>query len=216
MIYSLLRTAELICGRGAAIRSSLAAARSNTIRINTWHHHAKCEGVRAIHVIWCDADHDPPAKIIHHVSGKIILERHNANSLNEPWRIVDGSLVLDDDVLRRCEALDAAFVWWTRHPDRRIMGFDARHVPNVMERMGKLRLSRSLSFQGKGVFTSRDTIALIEYSKKLGDSNYNCMLIRSGFNLQYSHTIDADNAFDLFEFDCDNDPINKKQPPKVI
>ena len=49
----------------------------------------------------------------------------------------------------------------------RIMGFDARHVPNVMERMGKLRLSRSLSFLGKGVFTSRDTIALIEYSKKL-------------------------------------------------
>ena len=56
---------------------------------------------------------------MHHVSGKIILERHNANSLNEPWRIVDGSLVLDDDVLRRCEALDAAFVRWTRHPDRR-------------------------------------------------------------------------------------------------
>jgi len=39
-----------------------------------------------------------------------------------------GVLSLDDDVMRPCAALDAAFVRWTRHPDR-MVGFDARtHV----------------------------------------------------------------------------------------
>ena len=107
-----------------------------TIRINTWHrneqlllsinHHAKCEGVHAIHVIWCDNQHDPQAEILHHVSGKVVVERHDVNSLNERWRIMEGSLTnttlgilsLDDDVLRPCEALDAAFVRWSRHSDR--------------------------------------------------------------------------------------------------
>ena len=35
---------------------------------------------------------------------------------------------MDDDVLRPCVALDAAFLRWTRHPER-MVGFDARiHV----------------------------------------------------------------------------------------
>jgi len=39
-----------------------------------------------------------------------------------------GILSLDDDVLRPCVALDAAFLRWTRHPER-MVGFDARtHV----------------------------------------------------------------------------------------
>jgi len=38
---------------------------------------------------------------------------------------------------------------------------------------------------------------------------------RRGFNLQHSRTIVTDNAFDLFDFDCDFDALNKKQPPKV-
>ena len=58
------------------------------------------------------------------------------------------------------------------------------NFPKVMERMRKLRSSiapvdghaRGMSvgssvFQGKGVFTSRDTIEVIEYSKKLGDAS---------------------------------------------
>ena len=53
--------------------------------------------------------------------------------LNERFKVVLdaptlGILSLDDDVLRPCAALDAAFVRWTRHPEQ--MGrFDARtHV----------------------------------------------------------------------------------------
>ena len=114
-----------------------------TIRINTWqrneqlllsvNHHAKCEGVAQIHVIWCDAANEPPDEIVHHVSGKVKVEKHVINSLNERFKVLLdmptlGILSLDDDVLRPCVALDAAFLRWTRHPDR-MVGFDARtHV----------------------------------------------------------------------------------------
>ena len=114
-----------------------------TIRINTWrrneqlllslNHHAKCEGVAEIHVIWCDDENDPPHSVSNHPSGKVKVERHSINSLNERFRVIInpptlGILSLDDDVLRPCVALDAAFVRWTRHPNR-MVGFDARtHV----------------------------------------------------------------------------------------
>ncbi|KAL3764417.1 hypothetical protein ACHAWU_004923 [Discostella pseudostelligera] len=118
-----------------------------TIRINTWqrneqlllsvNHHAKCEGVAKIHVIWCDSANEPPDEIVHHVSGKVKVEKHVINSLNERFKVLLdaptlGILSLDDDVLRPCVALDAAFLRWTRHPDR-MVGFDARtHVARYM------------------------------------------------------------------------------------
>jgi len=114
-----------------------------TIRMNTWNrneqlllsinHHAKCEGVAEIQIIWCDTQNDPPDSILHHPSGKVKIERHHVNSLNERFKIVLDTptvaiLSLDDDVLRPCEALDAAFVRWMRHPER-MVGFDVRtHV----------------------------------------------------------------------------------------
>jgi len=114
-----------------------------TIRMNTWHrneqlllsinHHAQCEGVAEIQIIWCDTLNDPPGSVLHHSSGKVKIERHDINSLNERFKIVLdtptlGILSLDDDVLRPCEALDAAFLRWVRHPERMI-GFDVRtHV----------------------------------------------------------------------------------------
>ena len=114
-----------------------------TIRINTWqrneqlllsiNHHAQCEGVKEIQVIWCDATSDPTKEILHHTSGKVKIEKHTINSLNERFKVLLdtptlGILSLDDDVLRPCVALDAAFVRWTRHPER-MVGFDARsHV----------------------------------------------------------------------------------------
>ena len=114
-----------------------------TIRINTWrrneqlllslNHHATCGGVMAIHVVWCDPERDPPDSVANHPSGKVRVERHAINSLNERFRVLIepptlGVLSLDDDVMRPCAALDAAFVRWTRHPDR-MVGFDARtHV----------------------------------------------------------------------------------------
>ena len=111
-----------------------------TIRMNTWHrneqllislnHHAMCEGVAVIQVIWCDKLNDPPEEVLRHKSGKVQIERHGINSLNERFRIVIqtptlGILSIDDDILRPCEALDAAFIRWTRHPSR-LVGFDAR------------------------------------------------------------------------------------------
>jgi len=114
-----------------------------TVRINTWrrdeqlllslNHHATCGGVVAIHVVWCDSERDPPDSVSNHPSGKVRVERHVINSLNERFRVLIepptlGVLSLDDDVMRPCVALDAAFVRWTRHPDR-MVGFDARtHV----------------------------------------------------------------------------------------
>ena len=84
-----------------------------TIRMNTWHrneqlllsinHHAKCTGVAEIQIIWCDTINDPPDNILHHSSGKVKIERHDVNSLNERFKIVLdtptlGILSLDDDV----------------------------------------------------------------------------------------------------------------------
>ncbi|KAL7536184.1 hypothetical protein ACHAXR_006971 [Thalassiosira sp. AJA248-18] len=114
-----------------------------TIRINTWqrneqlllsiNHHAQCDGVKEIQVIWCDSTNEPPNEILHHSSGKVKIEKHSINSLNERFKVmIDtptlGVLSLDDDVLRPCVALDAAFIRWTRHPEQ-MVGFDARtHV----------------------------------------------------------------------------------------
>lgn len=129
-----------------------------TLRINTWqrneqlllsiNHHAKCEGVKEIQVVWCDAKNEPPSEILHHKSGKVKIEKHAINSLNERFKVlIDpptlGVLSLDDDVLRPCVALDAAFVRWTRHPDR-MVGFDARtHVVDVEFDKEKPRGKRS-------------------------------------------------------------------------
>ncbi|KAL7528023.1 hypothetical protein ACHAWF_002410, partial [Thalassiosira exigua] len=114
-----------------------------TIRINTWrrneqlllslNHHVRCPGVAEIQVVWCDVKNDPPDEVAHHPSGKVKVERHEIDSLNERFKVLIvpptlGILSLDDDVLRPCEALDAGFVRWTRHPHR-MVGFDARrHV----------------------------------------------------------------------------------------
>eukprot|EP00985_Skeletonema_marinoi_P008750 scaffold3995_cov149-Skeletonema_marinoi.AAC.2 len=118
-----------------------------TIRMNTWHrneqlllsinHHAQCEGVAEIQIIWCDTLNDPPDSVLHHSSGKVKIERHDINSLNERFKIVLdtptlGILSLDDDVLRPCEALDAAFLRWVRHPER-MVGFDVRTHVVVVE-----------------------------------------------------------------------------------
>ena len=93
-----------------------------TIRMNTWrrneqlltsiHHHASCEGVAQIQVIWSDTTEEPPQELLFHTSGKVIVERHVVNSLNERYHILSptptlGILSLDDDVLRPCEAWDS-------------------------------------------------------------------------------------------------------------
>jgi len=113
-----------------------------TIRMNTWqrneqlllsiNHHAQCEGVKEIQIVWCD-NNEPPDEIVHHSSGKVKIEKHVINSLNERFKVFAdtptlGILSLDDDVMRPCTALDAAFVRWIRNPER-MVGFDARtHV----------------------------------------------------------------------------------------
>ena len=126
------------------INSSPIHTSQYTIRMNSWrrneqllisiNHHAKCEGVAAIQIIWCDMENEPPSEVVNHKSGKIVIERHTINSLNERYKILEppptlGILSLDDDVLRPCEVLDATFIRWTRHPER-IVGFYARsHLP---------------------------------------------------------------------------------------
>ena len=111
-----------------------------TIRINTWNrnkqltasidHHSQCMGVTQIQVVWCDEAHDPPEYILNHPSGKVVVERHSINSLNERFNIIlhpptTGILSIDDDVIRPCFAIDAGFFRWTDSPDR-IVGFDSR------------------------------------------------------------------------------------------
>ena len=118
-----------------------------TIRVNTWrrneqlvvslNHHSKCEGVAQIQVIWCDSENEPPGEVLNHPSGKVVVERHIINSLNERFHILTedtptlGILSMDDDVLRPCDAIDAGFFRWVSHPER-LVGYDARlHIPDM-------------------------------------------------------------------------------------
>jgi hypothetical protein len=114
-----------------------------TIRINTWRrqeqlllsveHHSSCPGVAEIQVVWCDKEENPPAGLLNF--SKVVIERHEVNSLNERFNILSptstlGILSIDDDVLRPCEAIDSGFFKWTQNPDR-MVGFDGRvHVEN--------------------------------------------------------------------------------------
>ena len=123
-----------------------------TIRVNTWrrneqlivslNHHSQCEGVAQIQVIWCDDENEPPTEVTNHRSGKVVVERHIINSLNERFNIMTedtptlGILSMDDDVLRPCDAIDAGFFRWVTNPDR-LVGYDARlHMPHVADENG--------------------------------------------------------------------------------
>ena len=109
-----------------------------TIRINSWkrldqlqasiQHHASCPGVVQIQIVWCMAQGEPPSWLLDHE--KVVLERHEVNSLNERFHILQqpptlGILSMDDDVLRPCLAIDAGFFKWTQNYDR-MVGFDGR------------------------------------------------------------------------------------------
>jgi hypothetical protein len=116
-----------------------------TIRINTWRrndqllasvaHHASCQGVAQIQIVWCDSENEPPSELLEYDDGLIVVERHTVNNLNERFHILPstttptlGILSIDDDVLRPCEAIDDGFFKWVKSPHR-MVGFDARtHV----------------------------------------------------------------------------------------
>lgn len=114
-----------------------------TIRINTWQRneqllvsvdwHSQCPGVAQIQIVWCDKENDPPSELLEYE--KVVIERHDVNTLNERFNILHptptlGILSIDDDVLRPCESIDAGFFLWTQSPDR-MVGFDGRlHVEN--------------------------------------------------------------------------------------
>lgn len=173
-----------------------------TIRMNTWHrneqlivsvnHHAKCQGVETIQIVWCDMEHDPPNEVANHTSGKVAIERHTINSLNERFNILIptptlGILSLDDDALRPCEALDAAFIRWTRHPDR-IVGFNARshlrdptiiHDSWTYNNVGKSN-KYSITLPSKSCFIHRDYLKL--YTAALPRSIYD--YINKHFNCE--------------------------------
>ena len=124
-----------------------------TIRMNTWRrpeqliqsvkHHSSCPGVKQIQIVWCDKQNEPPREILEMTenedsfssTAKVVIERHEANSLNERFNILVstptlGILSIDDDVIRPCEAIDAGFFKWVKSPHR-MVGFDARtHVEN--------------------------------------------------------------------------------------
>lgn len=129
-----------------------------TVRINTWHrdaqlvaavdHYLTCPNVAQIQIVWCDQSNDPPEYLLHGINNsKVIVERHDVNSLNERFRILPltrevmptlGILSVDDDVLRSCEAIDAGFYRWTDHPDR-IVGFDFRvHLISTNRKIQRL------------------------------------------------------------------------------
>jgi hypothetical protein len=111
-----------------------------TVRINTFrrndqllmsiNHYAQCEGVAEIQVVWCDSENDPPRSVERHPSNKVVIERHDVNTLNERFNVLRrpstlGILNVDDDVLRACEAVDSGFFRWVRSPER-MVGFDSR------------------------------------------------------------------------------------------
>jgi glucuronyl/N-acetylglucosaminyl transferase EXT2 len=152
-----------------------------TIRINTWqrneqliaslNHHAKCEGVAQIQVVWCNADEEPPREVLFHPSRKVVVEYHVVNSLNERFNILydpptQGIFSVDDDVIRSCEALDNAFFKWTKAPDQ-IVGFDER----MHGRDGKYGLNKMVpnGWDYLGVKATRE------------ENQYSMVLLRAAF-----------------------------------
>jgi glucuronyl/N-acetylglucosaminyl transferase EXT2 len=127
-----------------AVRNTITPLRAldreqYTIRINTFKrteqlrisldHHASCDAVRQIQVVWCTAQGEAPEWLLN-FGEKVVVEYHDVNSLSERFRILlepptKGILTIDDDVLRPCIAMDAGFVKWVDNPDR-MVGFDAR------------------------------------------------------------------------------------------
>ena len=195
----------------ASINSHSIHTSQYTIRMNTWrrneqllvsiNHYAKCEGVAQIQIIWCDMDNEPPLEVTNHTSGKVAIERHTINSLNERYNITTytstlGILSMDDDILRPCEALDATFIRWTRNPDR-IVGFYARsHLPsskkasslgsNWTYNLEGPENQYSMTLPSKMCFIHRDYLDL--YVKVLPrqiyhfiDRNFNCEDISMSF-----------------------------------
>eukprot|EP00591_Stephanopyxis_turris_P004054 CAMPEP_0195511072 /NCGR_PEP_ID=MMETSP0794_2-20130614/3526_1 /TAXON_ID=515487 /ORGANISM="Stephanopyxis turris, Strain CCMP 815" /LENGTH=494 /DNA_ID=CAMNT_0040638615 /DNA_START=143 /DNA_END=1627 /DNA_ORIENTATION=- len=129
-----------------------------TMRMNSWrrneqlivslNHHSQCEGVAQIQVIWCDSENEPPDEVANHPSGKVVVEKHTENSLNERFNVLLptptlGILSIDDDVLRPCKAIDSGFFKWVQSPDR-MVGFDARIHDDSEEKWkyGGLSLSK--------------------------------------------------------------------------
>jgi hypothetical protein len=138
-------TSETLLTAARSHAQELSALEANdyeqyTIRINTWkrneqlmisvNHHSQCDGVAQIQVVWCDKENAPPQELINHASGKVVMEYHDVNSLNERFNILlepptVGVFSLDDDVLRPCMALDSGFFRWTHSPER-MVGYDPR------------------------------------------------------------------------------------------
>jgi hypothetical protein len=172
-----------------------------TVRINTWrrneqlllslNHHAKCDGVVEIHVVWCDSENEPPENVVNHHSGKVRVERHVINSLNERFRILIepptlGILSIDDDVLRPCIALDSAFVRWTRHPDR-MVGFDARtHVVVELGEDGDAAIDENNRKRVPGT---------IEYDG--GDIDNDASTTRTRWKYGYMSTTETSNRYSI-------------------
>jgi glucuronyl/N-acetylglucosaminyl transferase EXT2 len=117
-----------------------------TVRINTWkrqeqlrialEHLRSCRAsIAQIQVIWCLAQGPVPEWLLQFNEGNddglfVVVETHEENSLNERFHVLlepptYAILTTDDDLLRPCLALDAAFVKWTRNPHR-MVGFDYR------------------------------------------------------------------------------------------
>jgi glucuronyl/N-acetylglucosaminyl transferase EXT2 len=143
-IISAVHAKALVIPEPTAIKNIITPLRpldreQYTIRINTFqrteqlrislHHHATCDAVLQIQVVWCTAQGEPPAWLLN-FGPKVVVELHDVNSLSERFRILlepptAGILTIDDDVLRPCIAMDAGFVKWVDNPDR-MVGFDAR------------------------------------------------------------------------------------------
>jgi len=171
-----------------------------TIRINTFHrseqllvslnHHAKCPGVQQIVVIWCDSQDPPPEEIALHYSGKVLIEYHEENTLNERFRVLTpedgngrltkGVLSLDDDLLRPCEALDAGFFKWTRNYDR-IVGYDPRtHV--VSKKKSNITGKEMMEHETSVIKEEEEEVWEYGFkSQTLSANSYSMVLLRSAF-----------------------------------
>jgi glucuronyl/N-acetylglucosaminyl transferase EXT2 len=183
-----------------------------TIRINTWRrpeqliasvlHHASCPGVNQVQVVWCDPENEPPQEILDPIANtfasKVVIERHEENSLNERFHILLptttlGILSIDDDVIRPCQALDSGFFKWVKSPHR-MVGFDARdHIienPGGDWKYGYLSTTQKMNMYSmsltRSCFIHRDY--LDHYMNELPKSiletvakNFNCEDIAMSF-----------------------------------
>lgn len=153
-------------------------------------HYAKCEAVEQIQLLWdsgaySERENERVEEKMEKIgNGKVLVDKRRETTLHDKFELrveppTIGVLMLEDENVFLCEALESGFYRWTRHPER-ILGYEPRfHKENSFqweystytEAMTANRYSMVLI---SSAFVHRDYLSL--YTSQLPRSMYNAVV----------------------------------------